>query len=137
MVNNVILVLAVLGGFPAKLGSVTRSSGSGSKNDVERTENQLRRLIIRPFCDDVPGPNRKIKMQNGCLSDSRLCFHRCKRYLVGSAEAVRAKSSTALSAAFTSPSDCSKNSFRCFFTCRYAYHGMFQIDLKTLPYVTQ
>ena len=37
------------GRFPADLGTETHSNGSGSKNAAERTQNQPRRPILRPF----------------------------------------------------------------------------------------
>ena len=42
---------SVLGRFSAKLGPKTPLNGSGSKNGVERTQNQPRRPIIVPFRD--------------------------------------------------------------------------------------
>ncbi len=41
----------VFGRFPAELGPETRSNGSGSKNNAERTENQPRKPIRMPFRD--------------------------------------------------------------------------------------
>ncbi len=43
----------VFGWVPAELGPETRSNGWGSKNDAERTQNQPRRPILRPFRDHL------------------------------------------------------------------------------------
>ena len=42
-----------VGQFPAELGLETPLNGSGSKNGAERTQNQPRRPILRPFRDHV------------------------------------------------------------------------------------
>ncbi len=40
--------------FPAELGPETPSNVSGSKNGAERTQNQPRRPMLRPFRDHFP-----------------------------------------------------------------------------------
>ena len=50
-VMRIIIFIFGFGRFPAELGPETRSTGSGSKNGAERTQNQPRRPILRPFRD--------------------------------------------------------------------------------------
>ena len=52
VIKNIICIL-VFGRFPAELGPETRSNGSGSKNGAERSHNQPKRPIMRPFRDHV------------------------------------------------------------------------------------
>ena len=68
----------VFGWFPAELGPETRSNGSGSKNGAERTQNQPRRPILRPFRDHLCwyGPTTKIK--NVSLSEGKIRGGRLK-----------------------------------------------------------